>query len=139
MNVQFTSCVQGIMALTMQEHRRFCICRSSQPKVFFKKGVLRNVVKFTGKHLCQSQQSCKRQACSFFKKETLTQVFFFEFCKVSKKAFSQRTPPVAASVYALQAQVWFHGDRRQILLLLLREYEKEYIVDCKQYFQLSQF
>ena len=28
--------------------------RSSRPEVFCKKGVLRNVVKFTGKHLCQS-------------------------------------------------------------------------------------
>ena len=27
--------------------------RSSYPKVFYKKGVLRNFVKFTGKHLCQ--------------------------------------------------------------------------------------
>ena len=29
-------------------------CRSSRPKVFCKKGVLRNFTKFTGKHLCQS-------------------------------------------------------------------------------------
>ena len=28
--------------------------RSSRPKVFCKKGVLRNFTKFTGKHLCQS-------------------------------------------------------------------------------------
>ena len=28
--------------------------RSSRPEVFCKKGVLRNFVKFTGKHLCQS-------------------------------------------------------------------------------------
>ena len=28
--------------------------RSSRPKVFCKKGVLRNFAKFTGKHLCQS-------------------------------------------------------------------------------------
>ena len=30
------------------------ISRSSRPEVFCKKGVLRNVTKFTGKHLCQS-------------------------------------------------------------------------------------
>ena len=29
-------------------------CRSSQPDVFYKKGVLRNFSEFTGKHLCQS-------------------------------------------------------------------------------------
>ena len=28
--------------------------RSSRPEVFCKKGVLRNIAKFTGKHLCQS-------------------------------------------------------------------------------------
>ena len=28
--------------------------RSSRPEVFYEKGVLRNFVKFTGKHLCQS-------------------------------------------------------------------------------------
>ena len=32
------------------------ICRSSRPKVFRKKGVLRNFTKFTGKHLCQSSK-----------------------------------------------------------------------------------
>ena len=29
-------------------------CRSSRPEVFCKKGVLRNLAKLTGKHLCQS-------------------------------------------------------------------------------------
>ena len=29
-------------------------CRSSRPEVFCKKGVLNNVTKITGKHLCQS-------------------------------------------------------------------------------------
>ena len=29
-------------------------CWSSSPEVFYKKGVLRNFLKFTGKHLCQS-------------------------------------------------------------------------------------
>ena len=28
--------------------------RSSRPEVFCKKGVLRNIAKFTGRHLCQS-------------------------------------------------------------------------------------
>ena len=31
----------------------FLFFRSSLPKVFCKKGVLRNFAKFTGKHLCQ--------------------------------------------------------------------------------------
>ena len=51
-----------------------------------KKGVLRNVTKFTGKHLCQSL-FFKPQACNFIKKETLAQVFFCEFCDISKNTF----------------------------------------------------
>ena len=31
------------------------------------------------------------------KKETLAQVFSYEFCEISKNTFSHRTPPVAAS------------------------------------------
>ena len=37
---------------------------------------------------------CK--ACNFIKKETQAQVFFCEFCELSKKTFPYRTPPVAA-------------------------------------------
>ena len=32
----------------------YCLLRSSRLEVFWKKGVLRNFAKFTGKHLCQS-------------------------------------------------------------------------------------
>ena len=38
------------------------------------------------------------QACNFIKKEILAQVFSCEFCKISKKTFFYRTPPVAASI-----------------------------------------
>ena len=47
-----------------------------------KKGALRNFTKFTGKHLRQSH---------FIKKETLAQVFFCEFCEISKNTFLQNT------------------------------------------------
>ena len=50
------------------------------------RGVLRNFIKFTGKHL-------------FIKKEALAQVFYCEFCEISKNTFFHRTPLVAASVY----------------------------------------
>ena len=64
--------------------------RSSYPEVFCKKGVLENVAKFTGKHLCQ---------ILFFNKvaETLAQVFSCELCEIFKNTFFHRTPPVAAS------------------------------------------
>ena len=37
-------------------------------------------------------------ACNFMKREILAQVFSCECCKISKKNFSCRTPPVAASL-----------------------------------------
>ena len=50
--------------------------RSSRSEVFCKKGGLRNFVKFTGKHLCQSLFFNEGpQACNFIKKETPAQMF----------------------------------------------------------------
>ena len=52
------------------------VCIQKQPpEVFYKKGVLWNFTRFTGKHLCQS----------------LAQVFFCEFCGISKNTFLQNT------------------------------------------------
>ena len=71
--------------------------RSSRPEVFCKKGVLGNLTKFTGKHLCQSLffnkvAGLRPQACNFIKKETLAQVFSCECCEISKNTFfSQNT------------------------------------------------
>ena len=41
---------------------------------------------FTEKHLSEPlfQKSCRPQACNFIKKETLAQLFFCEFCEISK-------------------------------------------------------
>ena len=64
----------------------FYILRSSRPKVFCKKGILRNFAKFTGKHLCQSL---------FFDKVAVLRKFWGIF----KNTFSDRTPLVAASVF----------------------------------------
>ena len=46
-----------------------------------KEGVLRNFIKFTGKHLCQSLFFFKKKR-PFIKKETLAQVFYCEFCEI---------------------------------------------------------
>ena len=46
------------------------------------------------------------QACNFFKKETLAQVFSCKFCEISKDTFSYRIPPLAASV--LRKQGFLH-------------------------------
>ena len=72
-----------------------CTCfRSSHRRCSVRKGVLRNFAKFTGKHLYLSLFFKKvAGACNFVKKETLVQVFSCEFCEISKKSFSNRTPP----------------------------------------------
>ena len=81
----------------------FDIVRSSRPEVFCKKSNLRNFTKFTGKHLCQRLffNKVAGLACNFIKKESLAQVFSYEFCEISKNAFLQRTPLVAASVLCI--------------------------------------
>ena len=45
-----------------------------------------------------SQENSQAEACNFIKKETLGQVFPYEFCEISKNTFSCKTPPVVASV-----------------------------------------
>ena len=57
-----------------------------------KKGVLRNFVKLTVKHLCQSPF-----LNNFIKKVTLAQVFSCEFCEIFKNTFFHRTPLMEAS------------------------------------------
>ena len=47
------------------------------------------------------QAFCKKgvlRPATLLKQKTLTQVFSYEFCEISKSAYSYRTPPVAASV-----------------------------------------
>ena len=51
---------------------------NSRQEMFYKKGFLRDFVKYTEKHLCQGL---------LFKKETLAQVFSCEFCEISKNNF----------------------------------------------------
>ena len=44
----------SVTFVTVYRDFNYSLSRSSHPEVFFKKGVLRNFAKFTGKHLCQS-------------------------------------------------------------------------------------
>ena len=70
------------------------IFRSSHQRCSVRKGVRRNFVKFTGKHLCQSLFFDK--VANFIEIETLAQIFSCEFCEISKNTLFYRTPPVAA-------------------------------------------
>ena len=48
--------------------------------------------------ISQNPQASQASACNFIKKETLGQVFSYEFCEISNNTFSYRRPLVAASV-----------------------------------------
>ena len=62
------------------------------PEVFYKKGVLKNFAKFTGKYLCQSLFFNKvAGVCNSIKKGTLAQLFSCEFCEIFKNIFLQNT------------------------------------------------
>ena len=64
--------------------------RSSRSEVFCRKGVLRNLAKFTGKHPCQSLTS--QILCNFIKKKRLWQRCFpVNFAKFLRTSFLQNT------------------------------------------------
>ena len=65
----------------------FKTSRSSHRRCSVRKGVLKNLAKFTRKHQCQGLFFNR----VFIKKETLAQAFFCEFCEISKNTFSQNT------------------------------------------------
>ena len=66
------------------------LLRSNCPEVFYKKGVLRNFDKFTGKHLCQSlffNKVAGYRPATLLKKRLLYRCFPLNFCKISKNNF----------------------------------------------------
>ena len=77
--------------------------RSSHRKCSVKKGVLKNFAKFTGKHLCQSLFLIKLYACNFIKKESLAQIFSYEFCEMSKNTIF--TEHLQTTVFVLHSQM----------------------------------
>ena len=76
--------------------------RRIDAEVFYKEGDLINFAKITGKDLCPGSLFLKkncRPACNFIKKRPcLAQVFSYEFFKISKTTFSDRTPAMVAFV-----------------------------------------
>ena len=59
--------------------------KKQPPEMFYKKGVLKNFTKFTGKQLCQILFLIKLQG--FIKKETLEQVLSCGICKIFENPF----------------------------------------------------
>ena len=72
---------------------------------FIRKGVLINIAKFTGKHLCQCLFFSK--VANFIKKKTLTQVFSCEFCEKSKNTLLTEHLRATAFVSIIQHEQYF--------------------------------
>ena len=73
--------------------------RSNRPEVFYKKGALKNVAKFTEKHLCQSlffNKVAGLRPAAFLKKK-LWHRCFPGILQHLKNTFFHRTPLVATS------------------------------------------
>ena len=72
--------------------------RSRRPEVFCQKAVLKNFVKFSGKHLCQSfffNKVAGLRPASLLKKRLLYRCLFScEFCEIFKNNIFYRTPLV---------------------------------------------
>ena len=71
--------------------------RSSHLEVLFKKCFLKHFAKFTRKHLVGHSFLIKTSDVqTVIKRDSPTQAFFFEFCKIFKETSFYRTPSVAS-------------------------------------------
>ena len=97
-----------------------------QPEVFYKKSVLQNFGKLTGKHFYWSLLFNKVVSLTpgiLSKREALTKVFSFQFWKIFKKAFYRalRVPPSVVTlvyyviVHVLQLHMWSSFSQQQLL------------------------
>ena len=67
--------------------------------MFYKKSVLKNFTKFTGKHLYQKllfNKAADLRLVTLLRKESLVQVFPCEFCEIFKSNIFYGTPPMTA-------------------------------------------
>ena len=76
--------------------------KSSHRRCSVRKDVLRNLAKFTGKHLCLFMSGPK--ACNFIKKRLWNRCFLVNFCEIFKKTFCTEHPRATASVQSKQAK-----------------------------------
>ena len=66
-------------------------CRSSRPEVFCRNGILSNLAKFTGKHLCQSLYFDKVGPATILKKSLWHRCVPVNFAKFLRTPFLQKT------------------------------------------------
>ena len=91
-----------------QKNSAMTTSRNSHQSCSLRKGVLRNFVKFTGKHPCRGLFFNKVVEKEFAKKETLAHVFSCEFCEISKNTFFAEHLWAAASALPISDSVIYH-------------------------------
>ena len=80
--VLISQCTRGAFIVPLRSRNQRCSVRKS---------LFRNLAKFTGKHLSQSFFFVRLQDCNFVKKDTLAQVFSWEFYEILKNTFLQNS------------------------------------------------
>ena len=81
-----------------QPPKVFCKKGCSAKKFFLRKSSRRQPTILLKKRLCHRYFPANvTKTCNFIKKETLTQVFFYQFCKISKNTYFTEPLWVTAS------------------------------------------
>ena len=81
--------------------------RSSRAYVFYERGVLQNVAKFTEKHVCQSLFLIKL-SLHLYLKRNLAHVFSCEFFEIIKdNFFKKHLRSTASECWRLEKSLWF--------------------------------
>ena len=73
--------------------------RKQPPEVFLKKKMFWKISRNSQENTCDRASFLIKLQTNFIKKETLTQVFSFEFCEIFKNTFFTEHLPTTASVY----------------------------------------
>ena len=82
-------------------------------------------------------RSSHRRACNFIKKGTLTQVFFCEFCEMSKNTCCYRTPPVAASVCCRRKVTAVKIEKLKAFIIKYYDISKTYSVQFHLFYSVN--
>ena len=104
------SSVRHKLSITLKtSYKRFTWHQKMPPEVFWKKGLLKNFTKFTGKRLCWSLffNEVAGLPATLLKKRLQHRCFPVNFVKFSRTPFFYRTPPVAAFVFNSSGDHWF--------------------------------
>ena len=96
-NIFLAIIMDTYLPTSSQERNQYRVFRSSRPKVFCKKGILKNCYKINRKTSRARVSFLIKLQTRFIKKEILAQVFCCESCKKMLKNLSYGTSPVAAS------------------------------------------